>query len=927
MRLLSICCFFFCLVSLQAEESLISLLKKQSSRQAVLKKLKEAKPPKVKEDYETWEISAAGKLSSTEKKLLADENADRRLIAKKLLKPGKTLETVLKERGARQREIDEVGKNMQVLFKVHGSANFAEYLGPRLARYFLRNEGYTGVTRRQDDVNARKTFVIGAKDNAQKFFGIEFLSSGGDQALTDLKEKACDLAAETNATQGKAIASDALALLVHPGNKLNRLDKATVASILTGQAVRWSALPGESFFGGRKAAGSLPVYISGQNKQAIKQLQQWIGAAMLSNRITYLNTDQEVDSKVFQTPSALGVVSMGVLLHSSNKPVALEGYRPTALTVKKGLYPIRQKVSVSLREGAPELAEKFATFIQSKEAYEPVVMAGFVPLVPYKAPVEHQAAQAGTAFIPMNAQLKAVYTDKKLLELTRDVLKLEKETDPFVVSGFLQEQAGEGRGLLKAVRRSPQAELAAAKLNAARAAFFARLPREKQLSFIEKAHQRRSALSLPADKEILHLAGASYVGRKLLVPLAEAFLQEQKGFDQIIQKAEGNTVKILARRTGDKEFQSISLKLGSTADGVTALKKKQCELAILGREEKGKATSTDFQHYAYVSVIGYEALVVVVAGGYAAEDIAESALKGQKVFASTASQGADDGGVVAILQANLGRTASPQLQSVDTVSKVVQAVKADAEALGILTYSQWSLLEEKGGLKALKLKGKTSLAQEPTRLAIKTGNYPLSQSYALAVAAGRSPLAQEFRLFAASERGQQIVRLSGMVDQGSPSDSDRHEADVDKASLLRDSNLDAAYKALLQPLDRYDTPFNIRFAQSGTFAVDLYENLDLTVNANIQRLIRRMLLHNTQESTLVLAGHTDSDPPGAGLKAKGIPDNATLGFKRAEALARELTAMGFNVEPVTLDQHSLADRVPVSGNNARNRRIEIFIRR
>jgi chemotaxis protein MotB len=83
-----------------------------------------------------------------------------------------------------------------------------------------------------------------------------------------------------------------------------------------------------------------------------------------------------------------------------------------------------------------------------------------------------------------------------------------------------------------------------------------------------------------------------------------------------------------------------------------------------------------------------------------------------------------------------------------------------------------------------------------------------------------------------------------------------------------------------------------------------------------------------QQSKLVVKGYTDNAPVGRALQRKGVPSNAVLSQKRADAVMQYLITQG--VKPDLISARGLGEADPLAPNTtpagrAQNRRVEVTV--
>jgi chemotaxis protein MotB len=83
-----------------------------------------------------------------------------------------------------------------------------------------------------------------------------------------------------------------------------------------------------------------------------------------------------------------------------------------------------------------------------------------------------------------------------------------------------------------------------------------------------------------------------------------------------------------------------------------------------------------------------------------------------------------------------------------------------------------------------------------------------------------------------------------------------------------------------------------------------------------------------QQSKIVVIGYTDNAPVGRALQRQGVPSNAVLSQKRAEAVMQYLISQG--VKPEFISARGAGEADPIASNKtaegrAQNRRVEVTL--
>lgn len=153
------------------------------------------------------------------------------------------------------------------------------------------------------------------------------------------------------------IAHDAVAIILHPGNKIENLSLLEVRDIFGGRRLNWQGVDG--------LAGPIQV-VSREEGSGTRAAFETL--VMGNERVTptaiVLPNSQAVVDYVARHPGAAGYVSLA-LATDEVYPVPLEGVQTNLDSLIAGVYPITRDLSLLVpRQGQPEL-EKFVDFCLS----------------------------------------------------------------------------------------------------------------------------------------------------------------------------------------------------------------------------------------------------------------------------------------------------------------------------------------------------------------------------------------------------------------------------------------------------------------------------------------------------------------------------------------------------------------------------------
>lgn len=169
-----------------------------------------------------------------------------------------------------------------------------------------------------------------------------------------------------------AIAVDAIAIVVHPSNKINELTLEQVKEIFAGKITNWKEVGGED----------KPIVVvireegSGTRETFEKKVmkgEECTGDALQKP------SNGAVKATVATNENAIGYIGLGYV-DASVKALRINGVAPTKDTARSGEYPISRKLYM-ITKGEPKGAVKeFLEFMLSAEGQKIVEEQGFVPL-------------------------------------------------------------------------------------------------------------------------------------------------------------------------------------------------------------------------------------------------------------------------------------------------------------------------------------------------------------------------------------------------------------------------------------------------------------------------------------------------------------------------------------------------------------------
>ncbi len=258
---------------------------------------------------------------------------------------------------------------------------------------------------------------------------------------------------------------------------------------------------------------------------------------------------------------------------------------------------------------------------------------------------------------------------------------------------------------------------------------------------------------------------------------------------------------------------------------------------------------------------------------------------------------------------------APQVNALDSDAAVSDAVAADLNGIGFTSYSN------SANARPASLLGACNIQSPATEFTIQAEEYPFTRRlYLYKNTQDVPPIVDMFIAYLARVEAQQLIDLAGYVGQ------DIEEIPVNdqglrflSAALPTDAEMTLvqlqAMMADLAVAERLSITF--RFEQ-GT------AQLDSRALADIERLVKEMLMPDFQNKTIILMGFTDSVGPG--------DNNQRLSLSRAEQVrAALLQAGGGAIPPAQIEVRGYGELSPLGCNEVVdgrriNRRVEVWER-
>lgn len=231
---------------------------------------------------------------------------------------------------------------------------------------------------------------VAAEEFMDRNPGINISVQGGGSGvgIASLLDKTTDIADSSRKIKGEeitkaraagvnpneiVIALDGIAVIVHPGNRINALTKAQIKDIYTGKVSNWKEVGGSD---------AKIVTISRDTSSGTYEAFETLAINKEKVRPDALTTasNQAVAQTVAQTPGAIGYVGHGYLTNKV-KDVTVNGVKCTRQTIQSGKYPLARELYMYTNGKPSGNTAKFIEFVLSKDGQKLVEEEGFVDVL------------------------------------------------------------------------------------------------------------------------------------------------------------------------------------------------------------------------------------------------------------------------------------------------------------------------------------------------------------------------------------------------------------------------------------------------------------------------------------------------------------------------------------------------------------------
>lgn len=168
------------------------------------------------------------------------------------------------------------------------------------------------------------------------------------------------------------IARDGIAIVTEPGVTVNSLSKEQIRSIFAGEITNWNEVEGENLV--------ITVVAREEGSGTRAAFEELImDDALIAGNAILQPSNGAVRTSISVIPGAIGFLSFGYL-DDQTKPLAVDGFLPTAEFAASGSYAIVRPLNM-VTNGSPEgIAAAFLEFIMSEDGQAIITSEGYLPV-------------------------------------------------------------------------------------------------------------------------------------------------------------------------------------------------------------------------------------------------------------------------------------------------------------------------------------------------------------------------------------------------------------------------------------------------------------------------------------------------------------------------------------------------------------------
>lgn len=281
------------------------------------------------------------------------------------------------------------------VLRIHGSNTVGSKLAPALVEGFLRKKGTAAISIDPKSTMLEKHLIFQMPNSANPG-AVEIHSHGSKTGFISLANATCDLAMSSSEVRKDVhaelmdkgvgdlrtpacehvIGLDGLAVIVHSGNPVSRLNKDQIAEIFSGSVTDWSHF-------GHENGGPIRLYARDANSGTFESFHSMVmGNKSLSPDAKRIEDSMDLSERVSNDLGGIGFVGLPYIKNCKALAVGdgeCAPLMPTAFTVATEDYALSRRLyfySAPIPSAA--WAREFVEFCLGSEGQEIVSRSGFI---------------------------------------------------------------------------------------------------------------------------------------------------------------------------------------------------------------------------------------------------------------------------------------------------------------------------------------------------------------------------------------------------------------------------------------------------------------------------------------------------------------------------------------------------------------------
>lgn len=277
-----------------------------------------------------------------------------------------------------------------IIFRLHGSNTVGAELGPELIKGWMSVSGYRDI--RTETTQAEEMLIHGI-DKQGRPVAVEIHAHGSSTAFKDLQARKADIgmasrpikdkevskmaSAQLRSVQGETVlALDGIAVIVHPDNPVEQLDKQTIRRIFNGDITQWSQVDS-------RLKGRIQVYARDNQSGTYDTFKSLVLGKKrpLDSTARRYESNAELSDDVSRDKNGIGFVGLPYIRNSRALSVSDGGVAilPNGFSVATEDYALSRRLYLYLPVyNENPYATQFIEFAQSLRAQPVVDKVGFV---------------------------------------------------------------------------------------------------------------------------------------------------------------------------------------------------------------------------------------------------------------------------------------------------------------------------------------------------------------------------------------------------------------------------------------------------------------------------------------------------------------------------------------------------------------------